>query len=153
MNRVMGFAFFLLLLAAIALITLKDMRPIAQSSADTVITGIDWHPVSIGDDPVDVNTLLTLRFENDGKISGHGGCNRFFASYESTESGIKIGPVGSTRMACPEPQMSLEQRLFEVLDNTSAIEMRDARLYLVDQAGTTLAVFVDATAHANQQPQ
>lgn len=142
MNRIMGFTFFLLLLAAIALISLKDMRPIAHSNADTIFTGIDWRPVSIGYEPVDANTTLNLRFEDDGKVSGNGGCNRFFASYEITESGIGIGPVGATRMACPEPQMSLEQRLFEVLDKTVAMEIRESRLHLLDSSGASLAVFV-----------
>ena len=145
MNRIMGFTFFLLLLAAIALISLKDMRPIAQSSAGTSVTGIDWRPVTLGDETVDADTVRTLRFDDDGKISGHGGCNRYFASYEITGSGISIGPVGATRMACPEPEMILEQRLFDILDGTSAIEIRESLLYLLDETGATLAVFTNST--------
>jgi putative lipoprotein len=147
MNRIMGFTFFLLLLAAIALISLQDMRPIAEGRAGSVFTGIDWRPVSIGDEPVDADTMLTLRFEVDGKIGGHGGCNLFFASYTTSQAGIDIGPIGATRMACPEPQMTLEQKLFDALDNTSAVELRDSRLHLVDSTGATLAVFVDIAAN------
>jgi heat shock protein HslJ len=107
MNRVMGFTFFLLLLAAIALISLRDMRPIADSNAGTVITGIDWQLISIDESVVESDAGVSIRFEVDGKISGHGGCNSFFSSYTMNESVIDIGPVGATRMACPEPQMQL----------------------------------------------
>jgi heat shock protein HslJ len=143
MNRVMGFTFFLLLLAAIALISLKDMRPIADSSASTVITGIDWQLISIDETAVETNAGLSIRFEPDGKISGHGGCNSFFSSYTMHESAIDIGPVGATRMACPEPQMQLEQLYFDVLDNASTAEVRGARMRLADGDNKTLAVFVD----------
>lgn len=146
MNRIIGFTFFLLLLAAVAFITLKDMKPIADSNADTPITGTDWRPVSIGDQVVAGDTRLHLRFEVDGKLNGNGGCNSFFGNYTLSESGIDISPIGATRMACPEPQMELEGKFFLLLEKAKKIESRANRLILSDDAGVELAVFEEAAA-------
>jgi heat shock protein HslJ len=142
----MGFVFFLLLLAAVALISLKDMRPIAASSAGAAITGIEWQLISVNESVVEGDASLNIRFEDDGKISGHGGCNSFFSSYTMNESAIDIGPVGATRMACPEPQLQLEQLFFNALENASTVEVRGARMRLADDDNKTLAVFVDKTS-------
>ena len=152
MSRIIGFTFFLLLLAAAAFLTLKDMRPIADSNADTPITGTDWRPVSIGDQVVAGDTRLHLRFEVDGKLNGSGGCNSFFGSYTLGESGIDIGPIGATRMACPEPQMELEAKFFLALENAEKIESRANRLVLLDSAGVELAVFAEAVAGLVENP-
>jgi heat shock protein HslJ len=152
MNRVIGFTFFLLLLAAVAFITLKDMKPIASSNADTPITGTDWRPVSIGDQMVASDTRLHLRFEVDGKLNGNGGCNSFFGSYTLGDSGIDIGPIGATRMACPQPQMDLEAKFFLALEKAEKIESRANRLVLSDSAGVELAVFAEAVAGSVQNP-
>jgi heat shock protein HslJ len=146
LNRIIGFTFFLLLLAAIAFITLKDMKPIANSNADTPITGTDWRPESIGDQMVASDARLQLRFEVDGKLNGNGGCNSFFGSYTLGESSIDIGPIGATRMACPQPRMDLEAKFFLALENAEKIESRANRLVLLDSAGVELAVFAEAVA-------
>ena len=60
---------------------------------------------------------------------GFGGCNRFFGSYEATESSLKIGALGATRMACPEG-MQQEQALFTVLASTTRYEIHGSKLLL-----------------------
>jgi heat shock protein HslJ len=152
MSRIIGFTFFLLLLAAIAFITLQDMKPIADSNADTPVTGTDWRPVSVGDQVVAADTRLNLRFEVDGKLNGNGGCNSFFGTYTISESSIDIGPIGATRMACPEPQMELEGKFFLVLEKVEKIESRGNRLILSDDAGVELAVFEEAAGGAVEKP-
>ncbi len=152
MTKIIGFTFFLLLLAAVAFITLKDMKPIADSGADTPITGTDWRPLSIGEQLVTEDTKLQLRFEVDGKLHGNGGCNSFFGSYTLTGSGIDIGPIGATRMACPEPQMDLESAFFLALETAEKIESHANRLILSDNTGVELAVFEAAVAISADQP-
>jgi copper homeostasis protein (lipoprotein) len=60
---------------------------------------------------------------------GFGGCNRFFGSYESAGQALRLGALGSTRMACPEG-MDQEQELFRVLGTVSRYEIQGARLLL-----------------------
>lgn len=51
---------------------------------------------------------ITLEFSADG-VSGHAGCNRFNASYNTDGNSISFGPAATTRMACDEPLMTQEQ--------------------------------------------
>jgi heat shock protein HslJ len=51
-----------------------------------------------------------------GRLSGHGGCNRWFA--DATDAGrgqVSVGPVGATRMDCPEAVMEAEQRFLGLI--------------------------------------
>ncbi|MGE5376664.1 MAG: META domain-containing protein, partial [Bacteroidota bacterium] len=49
---------------------------------------------------VEPGTNVTVQFAEDKSLSGFGGCNSFFGPYELTGEQIKIGPLGSTMMAC-----------------------------------------------------
>jgi len=52
----------------------------------------------------------------DGRISGSGGCNRYSAAVlETGPGGLSIGPVASTKMACPDPAGGFEDRYFTSL--------------------------------------
>jgi heat shock protein HslJ len=68
---------------------------------------------------------------NSKKKSAYGfaGCNRFFGSYEATESSLELGAMGATRMACPEG-MDREQELFTVLGSTTRYEIHGSKLLL-----------------------
>ena len=50
----------------------------------------------------------TITFADDGSVYGNSGCNRFTGTYKVKGESITIGPLASTLMACPEPQMSAE---------------------------------------------
>jgi heat shock protein HslJ len=52
---------------------------------------------------------LTLEFLADGGLRGSGGCNRFNGRFTAQDGQLSIGPVASTRMACPQPEGSLAQ--------------------------------------------
>jgi len=48
------------------------------------------------------NGLPTLElYAEQGKVSGHDGCNRLFGSIENQKGGLKFSALGSTMMACP----------------------------------------------------
>jgi heat shock protein HslJ len=49
---------------------------------------------------VEAGVTVTAQFSKDGNLSGFGGCNSFFGPYELNGEEIKIGPLGSTMMAC-----------------------------------------------------
>jgi putative lipoprotein len=50
----------------------------------------------------------TVTFSADGKVFGDSGCNRFTGGYTVKNNKIKIGPLASTLMACPQRQMDAE---------------------------------------------
>jgi heat shock protein HslJ/uncharacterized lipoprotein YbaY len=80
-----------------------------------LLTGRDWVVEDIGGQGVIDESRVTLSFGEDGRVSGSGGCNRWFADYELTGEGLSFGQAGSTMMACPEALMNQERRFFDAL--------------------------------------
>lgn len=86
-------------------------------------------------EPVPTGLSITAEFEDD-RLSGFAGCNRYFATVKAPSPyDLSIGAVGSTRMACPPPQSTAEDRFLRALDNATqfsfmlgslAITYRDA---------------------------
>jgi len=78
---------------------------------DPAITG-NWNlngmMVGGGTTPVIPNAQITATFNNDGTLSGFGGCNNYNANYiltgETTSFGktISIGPIISTQKFCAD---------------------------------------------------
>jgi heat shock protein HslJ len=96
-------------------------------------------------------TEITLSFTADGQANGTGGCNRYFGSFETGESGaLSFGPLGSTRMACPTEIMNQETALFRALDDTSRYEIDGVRLSLFSGDGTGVLTFVELPALAGE---
>ena len=142
MKGTLAFIFFMLFLAGIAFVNLRGMQDgVAVTSAEQVLD-VGWRPTHIGEMDVDEETKMTLQFESNGRIGGHGGCNRFFGSYVIEESGLSVSMVGSTRMACPGSDESMEIAYLEILGETRSAARLDERLALKNADGATIARFV-----------
>ena len=101
----------------------------AISIAD--LEGVAWRLVEFGrEDPVDASVHVTARLSGQN-LSGSGGCNRYFAAASSGGGRqLSIGPPGSTRRACPEPQMQAERRYFGALETVRQFGFVMGRLAL-----------------------
>ncbi len=144
MKAIVGFGFFLLFLAGIALVMLQG-RQMAQQNVlggGAALTGISWRPITLGNEAIPEDSGIFVSFAVDGGIKGRGGCNNFFGSLEQTESGIEIGPLGVTRMACPPPIMNRESVFLEALQKTRDFQANDESMRLLDDEGSVLAEFV-----------
>ena len=87
------------------------------------LAGTEWVLREWGrGEPAPAKPEVTLLF-TEGRFTGHSGCNRYFASVkEERETGqISVGPVGGTRMACPEPVMAVETRFLEQLGRVKRV--------------------------------
>jgi heat shock protein HslJ len=76
-----------------------------------------------------------------GAATGSGGCNQFFASYTLEGDAISFSAIGRTEMACPQPQMGVEDAYLEDLGFVSAWEGDATSLRLLDGAGTVVLAF------------
>jgi len=144
MKAIFGFAFFLLFLAGIALVTLQG-RQMAQQSilgSGAGLTGISWRPIMVANEAIPEDSGIFVSFEVDGSIKGRGGCNNFSGSLQRTESGIEIGPLGATRIACPQPIMSRETAFLEALQKTKGFQVNNDSMRMLDDEGSVLAEFV-----------
>jgi len=45
-------------------------------------------------------------YSEEGKVSGHDGCNRLFGKIENQQGELRFSAMGSTRMACPKMEGS-----------------------------------------------
>jgi len=79
----------------------------------------------------------SFSFLPDGTIEGYGGCNNFSGGYSVDGDNIAIGPLLSTRMACPDPAGSFESWLLVALDNATTWELSGDMLTLRDADGAT----------------
>ena len=81
---------------------------------------------------------ITLSFNENG-INGNSGINNYFGDYEIVNNNIKIGPLGSTRMAGPENLMKVEREFLELLENSKKVKLSDQKtLILTTDKGKTL---------------
>jgi heat shock protein HslJ len=107
------------------------------------LAGSEWRPSFINATELPAGITMQVAFQPDGKITGYGGCNRFFGGYTISGSHIKIGPLVSTRKGCPGV-LRLETTFFARLQAASSFEQTDTTLVLFDAAGAKLAQFIRA---------
>ncbi|MCU0789558.1 MAG: META domain-containing protein [Nitratireductor sp.] len=80
-----------------------------------------------------------IQFGSNGRVAGNSGCNRFTGAYEAAEDGsMQIGPLAATKMACPEPMMSVEAKFLSTLDEVRSFERDGTRLSLRGGDGEVL---------------
>ncbi len=144
MKAIVGFGFFLLFLAGIAFVSLQG-RQMAQQNmpgGGAAMTGKNWRPIVVGAQPMPDDGGMFVQFAVDGSIQGNGGCNSFSGSLEKSESGVTVGPLRATRMACAEQVMQRETALIAALQDAKQFEIGGDRLQLLDGDRTLLAEFV-----------
>lgn len=85
-----------------------------------------------------------VKFSPDGKVSGYGGCNRFFGSYKTRNKPdqrlgyIKIGPLGSTKKGCKQSIMNAEFEFMKNLRKTVQYNRSLHSLKLRDENGNLI---------------
>lgn len=74
---------------------------------------------------------VTLLF-GDGQVSGKSACNRYTASIEQKKGSgeLKIGSAVSTRMACPDSLMDVEQQYLQALSQVVGFHFLAGKLIL-----------------------
>jgi heat shock protein HslJ len=85
---------------------------------------------------------LTARFAMDGTVSGLAGCNTFRGPYAISEHTVTIGPLATTRKACADAVMSIEQIYLADLQAAVTMELRATHLQFRDRTGATQVVFI-----------
>lgn len=115
-------------LAALALASGLAAAACASVAPEAPLSGTRWVAQSINGQPVAFRTP-TLEFAGD-RVSGTGGCNRYFGGYEAQGDQISFGGVGSTRMACEGPVMAQENAFHTTLAAVRAYRREGETLVL-----------------------
>jgi heat shock protein HslJ len=95
--------------------------------------------------PLDANGQITAIFDNQGHISGYGGCNNYGGPYTITGkalpsgTGISIGPLTSTLMYCSATG-SMEQSYLTILGSAvSYTVFPNQQMSITDSLGNALS--------------
>ena len=115
----------------------------AGASMGVDLAGSEWRPSFMSAAELPAGIKMQVEFQPDGRITGSGGCNRFFGGYTISGNHIKIGPLASTRKGCPG-LIKVEAIFFATLQAASSFEQTDTTLILFDASGGRLAQFVRA---------
>ena len=119
------------------------------------IEGIQWLLAEVSGNPVlplAGERRPFLKFDAVKKqATGFSGCNNFFGTYEIDGASLKFGPVGATRMACPDLETSLETEVFKAMDQTRAWKIQGKELLFLDDS-EILARFTQEIAQGLKGP-
>ena len=117
----------------------------------TSLAGSNWEAISYNNGRQAVvslisGTRISARFGEDGRLTGHAGCNAYFASYAVDGQSLTIQRPGSTRRACAEPAGVMEQETLYLRALATAAQFRQtgSRLEVRDARGSLMASFARA---------
>ncbi|MCK5881780.1 MAG: META domain-containing protein [Sinobacterium sp.] len=138
-------------LLATVLLSACSTTPESQLSNRWIVSSIAGNDVLEQHTPwLEFNTNFDT---HEGELKGHSGCNRFFARYKIKDNEIAFSPIGSTRKACPGPEMKQEDALFKLLTTTMTLSLKKEDLVFTynDQAVITLEREPEFITQGNSQ--
>jgi len=113
----------------------------------TQLAGTTWEATGVNNGKggvvsVIIGSTITAEFNEDGTLSGNGGCNNYSAQYEAGDESISIGVIASTRTLCPiQEESEQEQWYFTALENADTWRIDGDRLELRDEDGALQVSF------------
>jgi heat shock protein HslJ len=141
--RMTAFVGSVLCIAMLLASCMKQAAPPTGAEA-AGIEGIQWYLTEVGGLPVslmaDDKQPHILLDPAQKQATGFAGCNNFFGSYELDGSSLTFGPMGATRMACPDLETGLETSVLEALESTLRWKIEDGDLLFL-KADDVLARF------------
>jgi heat shock protein HslJ len=85
---------------------------------------------------------ITLELRDDGRASGDATCNRYAGTFTVGDETIAFGPLATTRMACPTPELAAQERAYiAALARAVTWQVRGDQLQLRDADGALQASF------------
>ncbi|MYM24218.1 META domain-containing protein [Duganella sp. FT135W] len=117
---------------------------VPQKPAATGLNGTSWtlvayRPAGAGEIRPERADQYQLQFQADGRLAAQIDCNRGSGNWQTTpadapQGGLRLGPLGLTRMMCPPGPLSA--RLPADLDAIESFRLTNGQLQL-DLAGNT----------------
>ncbi len=110
------------------------------------IGGTEWILTMLNGEAVPEDPRISLTYEDD-QVKGNAGCNSYFSHMKDLEGAggrVKLGPVGSTRKACPDDVMHRESSYLQSLGNTTSFSLVGRQLVLswnsADRSGALIFI-------------
>jgi heat shock protein HslJ len=114
--------------------------PVSPGSAGSpslaMLAGAPWTLVSLGG-PLPPGARPPTAVFDGTRLSGFAGCNHYTGQVaEKTPGSITIGPLATTKMACPSPAMEVEDGYLAALGRATQYTLAGGRLVLSGASGT-----------------
>lgn len=113
----------------------------------TPLQGTSWSAVGVNNGRGGVTSLvagsaISARFAADGRVSGETGCNAFHGPYALDGSRLRIGPLATTRRACPDGRLTEQEAwLLAALGRVTTFSVEGDELELRSEDGALQAGF------------
>jgi|GEM_PF-1076370 len=103
-----------------------------QKGTDQVadLQGTVWVLDNLDGDPLVADSRISLEFQAEGRVNGHGGCNSFGGSFTLTKGSLRFGPMMSTKMSCGPELDEQESRFLAALGLVRAARINTTDLIL-----------------------
>jgi heat shock protein HslJ len=98
------------------------------------LAGTQWRVEAVNGRPTPAQGQYYVQFEGN-RVAAMFGCNGMSGTYTEDGNQLSIGPMAATRMACPEPAMSLENQGGAVLSQPVTISASGDRMTLSNSVG------------------
>lgn len=108
------------------------------------LIGTSWQAATIGGSAVDDPKAATLEFIPGDHVRGQAGCNRFVGPFASRQDKITMGPLRTTKTACPAAEAAVAEKLIWTLHRVQRVEVSEQLLVLHGGAGSEPSRFVPA---------
>lgn len=107
------------------------------------LVGSRWVAESIGSAGVIDRVQSRLEVLAEGRIAGNSGCNAFGGAGVLSNGAVKVGPLATTRKACPPAIMDQEQKFLAALGKAVRYEATSGgrMMILRDANGAELVRF------------
>ncbi|MBE0486273.1 META domain-containing protein [Marinobacter sp.] len=103
------------------------------------LAGSDWQIQDIDGQPVEVDSEVTIRFAEEGRVYGNSSCNRYHGGWSAEGSQLEFSQMAATRMACPDNLMHQENRFLRLLGDVQNYRLEaGGRLVLETVNGTRI---------------
>ncbi len=101
----------------------KTSATAAVPAASASLWGSEWALQDLGGQAALAQPQASLSFAKAGQVSGFGSCNQFFGTAEVNQDRIKVGPLGSTKIACSGAVGAQESRYMAALQKAQRYEL------------------------------
>jgi heat shock protein HslJ len=111
------------------------------------LTGPTWHMIAYNNGKqavvsAEAGADVTAVFGTDGQVTGNATCNQYNGPYTAKDDTIKIGPLASTKMACPSDALNTQEIAYlTALQNAATYTIQGTHLELRDADGALMAEY------------
>jgi heat shock protein HslJ/predicted small secreted protein len=120
----------------------RSLVAILSQTIVPALAGPTWRLVTLEGRDALTGVLVTAAFGDDSRVSGSGGCNRYFGRAAVSGEQLTVGLLGTTMMYCgAEGVMAQEAAYHSALEKAKVYRVVDGRLQLGPAAGVVTLVY------------